>query len=177
MPPTPPPINLHKSLGDFRCEIAGPGPCLRGSVRLRLLSEKLRMSLSQVKPVCLKRLSSTADCILSPFSPPRGAVQLLRSALLAFVTEFALRVAADWACSLLTHRNLRGMLVRGVATLRPAAASARKQTRAAHVCVVGSGPSGFYTTKYLLKASPHIRVDLIDDLPTPYGASSANARR
>jgi adrenodoxin-NADP+ reductase len=41
--------------------------------------------------------------------------------------------------------------------------------RALHVCVVGSGPSGFYTTKYLLKASQHLSVDLLDDLPTPYG--------
>lgn len=42
------------------------------------------------------------------------------------------------------------------------------------VCVVGSGPSGFYTTKYLLEKaakddSLNIRVDMLDKLPTPFG--------
>lgn len=41
--------------------------------------------------------------------------------------------------------------------------------RAARVCVVGSGPSGFYAAKYLLKRSPTVLVDLIDALPTPFG--------
>jgi adrenodoxin-NADP+ reductase len=38
-----------------------------------------------------------------------------------------------------------------------------------HVAVVGSGPAGFYATKYLLKGSPEARVDLIEKLPTPFG--------
>ncbi|CAN0516304.1 unnamed protein product, partial [Ectocarpus sp. 12 AP-2014] len=38
------------------------------------------------------------------------------------------------------------------------------------VCVVGSGPAGFYVTKYLLKASArHVVIDIVDRLPTPYG--------
>ena len=40
---------------------------------------------------------------------------------------------------------------------------------ASHVAVVGTGPSGFYTAKYLIKEDPDLRVDLIDALPTPYG--------
>jgi NADPH-dependent glutamate synthase beta subunit-like oxidoreductase len=39
-----------------------------------------------------------------------------------------------------------------------------------NVCVVGSGPSGFYTAKYLL-ANPNfkVQVSMIEKLPTPYG--------
>ena len=37
------------------------------------------------------------------------------------------------------------------------------------VAIVGTGPSGFYTAKYLLRALDTIKVDLIDRLPTPYG--------
>ena len=37
------------------------------------------------------------------------------------------------------------------------------------VCIVGSGPSGFYTAKYLLKDDPNVQVDVLDRLPTPYG--------
>eukprot|EP01041_Mallomonas_annulata_P002098 gene2098-4103_t len=52
----------------------------------------------------------------------------------------------------------------------------RKLTRAIirnvsnfRVCVVGSGPAGFYSAKYLIDSSPNIRVDIIDRLPTPFG--------
>ncbi len=38
------------------------------------------------------------------------------------------------------------------------------------VAVVGSGPAGFYTADALLKSGePHVAVDLIDRLPTPWG--------
>lgn len=37
------------------------------------------------------------------------------------------------------------------------------------MCVVGSGPGGFYTAKYLLKADANVRVDVVDKLPTPFG--------
>ncbi|CAM8987971.1 unnamed protein product [Rhodiola kirilowii] len=37
------------------------------------------------------------------------------------------------------------------------------------VCVVGSGPSGFYTAEKLLKAHAGAEVDIIDRLPTPFG--------
>jgi adrenodoxin-NADP+ reductase len=40
------------------------------------------------------------------------------------------------------------------------------------VCIVGSGPSGFYAAKYLLDkriSKNEFKVDLIDKLPTPFG--------
>ena len=57
----------------------------------------------------------------------------------------------------------------------PAGAGARRWVTGAsgaggpRVCVVGSGPSGFYATKYLLKLHEGATVDLIDRLPTPFG--------
>ncbi|CAN0439038.1 unnamed protein product, partial [Ectocarpus sp. 12 AP-2014] len=45
--------------------------------------------------------------------------------------------------------------------------------RPLRVCVVGSGPAGFYVTKYLLKAKSELGcevvIDIVDRLPTPYG--------
>ncbi|KAG8639594.1 NADPH:adrenodoxin oxidoreductase, mitochondrial isoform X2 [Manihot esculenta] len=38
-----------------------------------------------------------------------------------------------------------------------------------HVCVVGSGPAGFYTAEKMLKAHQGAEVDIIDRLPTPFG--------
>jgi adrenodoxin-NADP+ reductase len=35
--------------------------------------------------------------------------------------------------------------------------------------IVGSGPAGFYTAKYLLEKSSRITVDILESLPTPYG--------
>jgi adrenodoxin-NADP+ reductase len=37
------------------------------------------------------------------------------------------------------------------------------------VAIVGSGPSGFYTAKYLLSSDVPTTVDMIESLPTPYG--------
>ncbi|KAL5768808.1 hypothetical protein ACOSP7_015352 [Xanthoceras sorbifolium] len=37
------------------------------------------------------------------------------------------------------------------------------------VCVVGSGPAGFYTAEKTLKAHQGAQVDIIDRLPTPFG--------
>ncbi|XP_021860291.2 NADPH:adrenodoxin oxidoreductase, mitochondrial isoform X2 [Spinacia oleracea] len=37
------------------------------------------------------------------------------------------------------------------------------------VCVVGSGPAGFYTAEKMLKAHPKAEVDILDRLPTPFG--------
>ncbi|KAM7276195.1 hypothetical protein ACFE04_018061 [Oxalis oulophora] len=37
------------------------------------------------------------------------------------------------------------------------------------VCVVGSGPAGFYTAEKMLKAHEGSQVDIIDRLPTPFG--------
>ncbi|XP_054786614.1 NADPH:adrenodoxin oxidoreductase, mitochondrial isoform X1 [Prosopis cineraria] len=37
------------------------------------------------------------------------------------------------------------------------------------VCVVGSGPAGFYTAEKMLKEHQEAQVDIIDRLPTPFG--------
>ena len=37
------------------------------------------------------------------------------------------------------------------------------------IAIVGSGPSGCYTAKYLLQQLPEARIDILDRLPTPYG--------
>ncbi|MCH8172933.1 MAG: NAD(P)-binding protein, partial [Proteobacteria bacterium] len=36
------------------------------------------------------------------------------------------------------------------------------------VCIIGSGPAGYYTAEALAKEE-NVRVDIIDKLPTPYG--------
>ncbi|XP_071737251.1 NADPH:adrenodoxin oxidoreductase, mitochondrial-like [Rutidosis leptorrhynchoides] len=41
--------------------------------------------------------------------------------------------------------------------------------RSLRVCVVGSGPAGFYTAEKMLKAHEGAEVDIIDRLPTPFG--------
>lgn len=44
-------------------------------------------------------------------------------------------------------------------------------TRHVHVAVVGSGPAGFYTSKFLMKqgAAASLQVDMFERLPTPFG--------
>ncbi|XP_062090836.1 NADPH:adrenodoxin oxidoreductase, mitochondrial [Humulus lupulus] len=37
------------------------------------------------------------------------------------------------------------------------------------VCIVGSGPAGFYTAEKMLKAHQEAQVDIVDRLPTPFG--------
>jgi NADPH-dependent glutamate synthase beta subunit-like oxidoreductase len=37
------------------------------------------------------------------------------------------------------------------------------------VAIVGTGPSGFYSAKYLVKDNANVHVDLLDALPTPFG--------
>ena len=39
------------------------------------------------------------------------------------------------------------------------------------VCIIGSGPAGFYTAKYLLKEHGGVHIDMFESLPTPYGVS------
>lgn len=62
---------------------------------------------------------------------------------------------------------------------RLAVARARLSSAAAddgpRVAIVGTGPSGFYTAKYLIKDHPGVRVDLLDALPTPFGAAPGGA--
>ncbi|XP_068440073.1 NADPH:adrenodoxin oxidoreductase, mitochondrial isoform X1 [Clinocottus analis] len=37
------------------------------------------------------------------------------------------------------------------------------------VCIVGSGPAGFYTAQQLIKARPDVQVDIYERLPVPFG--------
>ncbi|KAF3457909.1 hypothetical protein FNV43_RR02570 [Rhamnella rubrinervis] len=37
------------------------------------------------------------------------------------------------------------------------------------VCIVGSGPAGFFTAEKMLKTHQEVHVDIIDRLPTPFG--------
>ena len=45
----------------------------------------------------------------------------------------------------------------------------RQQRRDFRVAIVGAGPSGFYTAKYLLKSIPSAEIDMFETLPVPYG--------
>nr|CAB3449596.1 unnamed protein product [Digitaria exilis] len=72
-------------------------------------------------------------------------------------------------------RDLR-LLPRAVGRLRSVLAlgatrgfSAAAAAEPLHVCVVGSGPAGFYTADRLLKGHEGAQVDIIDRLPTPFG--------
>ncbi|KMZ56913.1 hypothetical protein ZOSMA_8G00570 [Zostera marina] len=38
-----------------------------------------------------------------------------------------------------------------------------------HVCIVGSGPAGFYTAEKMMKTHEKAEIDIIDRLPTPFG--------
>lgn len=38
-----------------------------------------------------------------------------------------------------------------------------------HVCIVGSGPAGFYTAQQLLKGHSSLHVDIYEKLPVPFG--------
>ncbi|XP_071329324.1 NADPH:adrenodoxin oxidoreductase, mitochondrial [Trachinotus anak] len=37
------------------------------------------------------------------------------------------------------------------------------------VCIVGSGPAGFYTAQHVIKAHQHVHVDIYERLPVPFG--------
>ncbi|KAG0503464.1 hypothetical protein HPP92_003536 [Vanilla planifolia] len=37
------------------------------------------------------------------------------------------------------------------------------------ICVVGSGPAGFYTAEKMLKAHERVEIDILDRLPIPFG--------
>lgn len=64
---------------------------------------------------------------------------------------------------------------RSVASTAQSATSRRFLSSASseslRVCIVGSGPAGFYAAKYLLKdAAPRaLHVDMLEALPTPFG--------
>lgn len=66
------------------------------------------------------------------------------------------------------------MLSRSAArALSGAAARMLARAMSTRIAVVGSGPSGFYSAKYLLKDAPDVKVDVLDALPNPYGESAA----
>lgn len=37
------------------------------------------------------------------------------------------------------------------------------------VCIVGSGPAGFYTAQHLIKNEPNLEIDMFEKLPVPFG--------
>lgn len=37
------------------------------------------------------------------------------------------------------------------------------------ICVVGSGPAGFYVTQHILKTLQDAQIDIIEKLPVPFG--------
>ncbi|KAK3878439.1 hypothetical protein Pcinc_017022 [Petrolisthes cinctipes] len=45
----------------------------------------------------------------------------------------------------------------------------RKATKVPHVCIIGSGPAGFYTAQQILKSHPSACVDMYERLPVPFG--------
>ncbi|WVZ76894.1 hypothetical protein U9M48_024815 [Paspalum notatum var. saurae] len=60
--------------------------------------------------------------------------------------------------------ELRPLLVHG-----PTRGFSASASEPLHVCVVGSGPAGFYTAEKMLKGHEGAQVDIIDRLPTPFG--------
>ncbi|KAE8576832.1 hypothetical protein XENTR_v10004337 [Xenopus tropicalis] len=38
-----------------------------------------------------------------------------------------------------------------------------------HICIVGSGPAGFYTAQHILRHNPQAQVDIYEKLPVPFG--------
>jgi adrenodoxin-NADP+ reductase len=48
-------------------------------------------------------------------------------------------------------------------------ASGTQKVRKIHIAIVGTGPSGFYTAKYLLEARSDVRIDFFEKLPFPFG--------
>uniref|UniRef100_A0A0D9VES1 NADPH:adrenodoxin oxidoreductase, mitochondrial n=1 Tax=Leersia perrieri TaxID=77586 RepID=A0A0D9VES1_9ORYZ len=70
------------------------------------------------------------------------------------------------------HHAARRLLLlpprlRGFSSSSAAAAASSREPL--HVCVVGSGPAGFYTADKMLKGHQGAQVDIIDRLPTPFG--------
>lgn len=37
------------------------------------------------------------------------------------------------------------------------------------ICIVGSGPAGFYAAQHILKQLPNCRIDMLERLPVPFG--------
>ena len=41
--------------------------------------------------------------------------------------------------------------------------------RSISICIVGSGPSGFYTAGKLARTNPNMKIDILEKLPVPFG--------
>ncbi|XP_065043316.1 NADPH:adrenodoxin oxidoreductase, mitochondrial-like isoform X4 [Musa acuminata AAA Group] len=61
-----------------------------------------------------------------------------------------------------------GLLFRGWKTLTSRGFFSLND-KSLRVCVIGSGPAGFYTAEKMLKAHERAEVDILDRLPTPFG--------
>lgn len=79
------------------------------------------------------------------------------------------RTSRRWA---IEARPLSSPVGQGDASVGDAAATAAAAApKPLHrVCIVGSGPSGFYCAKYLLESkNVNVAVDIIEKLPVPFG--------
>ncbi|KAM3347791.1 hypothetical protein ACQJBY_021600 [Aegilops geniculata] len=70
---------------------------------------------------------------------------------------------------LLPHTRRLMLFLRPMHYSASATATAGSSRDPLHVCVVGSGPAGFYTAEKMLKGHEGVQVDIIDRLPTPFG--------
>ncbi|POM71417.1 NADPH:adrenodoxin oxidoreductase [Phytophthora palmivora] len=67
------------------------------------------------------------------------------------------------------RRSILGRSQRALGVRLARSFSSASESPLRRVCVVGSGPAGFYATKYLLKEHAGARVDMLEALPTPFG--------
>ncbi|XP_039596538.1 NADPH:adrenodoxin oxidoreductase, mitochondrial isoform X1 [Polypterus senegalus] len=73
-------------------------------------------------------------------------------------------------CSRWTLRFLNHLRVSGLAKTNKHVQHFSSQTSpSVQVCIVGSGPAGFYTAQHLLKSHKGIHVDIFEKLPVPFG--------
>lgn len=77
------------------------------------------------------------------------------------------RGTSEMACGLLLPHGRRLLLLPRPGGFSAAATVPGRELL--HVCVVGSGPAGFYTADKMLKGHECAQVDIIDRLPTPFG--------
>ena len=97
-----------------------------------------------------------------------------RAPILPFCCKRRQRAPKRPSCGM--WRTCASSAVRTANSLRQSSGRARLFSVASEstpVAIVGTGPAGFYTAKYLLAADPNVRVDLYDALPTPFGTFRA----
>ena len=91
----------------------------------------------------------------SLFSVSRYGYHICTSVLDRFVS----RSYAD-RCKMIRLRTTSKLLFRSFSSMPKTSPK---------VAIVGSGPAGFYTAKYLLEKHPSLTVDILEALPTPFG--------